>query len=328
MHVLVVGAGIIGSVYGWALAEGGHDVVHFVRLGRAAALRRGMALDISDRRKAHKRNFRGLYRLNAVETLSSASAFELVIVPVKHYALIETLVEVVPQVNAAEFLLLTKNWRGTDDIDPILPRTRYVYGDAKAGGTFFDGTLVAALKEIDIGAPKGEPSLLVKKVAALFDSVGMQTGTHSDMLHYLWVQYAITGGLWAALVQAGSLDTILNNHQMTSAAITAVRECLQVVARRGVRLSAFPETTPFLTNSLLRRLFNTWMMRWMFRHDEYTKRCSGHAFGDPVEVKMFYDDLVNTGHDLGVSMPVMESYADGMRRFTASSTSGKTGSPR
>ena len=56
-------------------------------------------------------------------------------------------------------------------------------------------------------------------------------------------------------------------------------------------------------------------MRRMFRHDEYTKRCSAHALGDPVEVKTFYDDLTTTGRDLGVSMPVMESYAEAIRRF-------------
>ena len=60
------------------------------------------------------------------------------------------------------------------------------------------------------------------------------------------------------------------------------------------------------------------MTRWMFRRDEYTKRCSAHAFGDLVEVKTFYDDLTATGRDLGVSMPVMESYAErrsgGLRR--------------
>ena len=36
---------------------------------------------------------------------------------------------------------------------------------------------------------------------------------------------------------------------------------------------------------------------------------------DPVEIKTFYDDLIAAGHDLGVSMPVMESYADAIRRF-------------
>jgi hypothetical protein len=57
------------------------------------------------------------------------------------------------------------------------------------------------------------------------------------------------------------------------------------------------------------------MTRWLFRHDEYTKRCSAHSFGDPAEVRTFYDDLIGTGHDLGVSMPVMESYAEAIKRF-------------
>ena len=230
MHVLVVGAGIIGSIYGWALAQSGHHVVHLVRSGRASALRDGLTLDVFDRRKGHKRNFRGLYRLHTAETVSPRDTFELVIIPVKHYALVQTLKEVVPQVGAAEFLLLTQNWRGTNDIDPLLPRARYVYGDAKAGGTFSEGTLVAALKGIDIGSPEGEPSALAKKFEGLFASADIQTGLHSDMLHYLWIQYAITGGLWAALMQAGNLDAMLNDREATSAALRAGRECL---AARG-----------------------------------------------------------------------------------------------
>ena len=315
MRVLVIGAGIIGSIYGWALSEAGHHVMHLVRSGRAAALRDGLPLDMFDRRKGHKRNSRSLYRLNAVETLSPTDTFELVIVPVKHYALVETIKEIVPRAGSAEFLLLTQNWRGTNDIDPILPRARYVYGDAKAGGSFSQGALVAALKAIDIGSPEGEPSALAKKVADLFASADMQTRLHSDMLHYLWVQYAMTAGPWAALVHAGTFAAMLNERDATSAALKAGYECLQVVRRRGVDLSRHPETSPFLTNSALRGRINVWFMRRMFRHDEYTKRCSAHAFGDPVEVRTFYDDLIGSGHELGVPMPVMESYGEAIRRF-------------
>jgi len=315
MQVLVVGVGIIGSIYGWALAESGHHVVHLVRSGRAAALHDGLMLDMLDRRKGHKRNFRGLYRVNAIEMLSDNDRFELVVVPVKHYALTGTLKEIVSKVGAADFLLLTQNWHGAADIDPILPRTRYVYGDAKAGGTFSEGTLIAALKAIDIGSPEGGPSALVRKVEAVFGSAGIQTSLHSNMLHYLWIQYAITGGLWAALIQAGSLDAALSDRDATLAALRAACECLQVVKQRGVVLSQYPETAPFLTNSTLRKRFNIWITRWLFRHDEYTKRCSAHAFGDAYEVKMFYNDIIATGHDLGVSMPVMESFANDIRQF-------------
>ena len=315
MRVLVVGAGIIGSIYGWALAESGHPVVHLVRSGRAASLGDGVKLDVFDRRKGHKRHFYGRYRLNAVEMLPSTDTFELVIVPVKHYALLQTLKEIVPRLGAAEFLFLTQNWRDTEEIDSILPRPRYVYGDAKAGGTFSGVTLVAALKAVDIGSPEGEPSALARKFESLFASADIQTRLHSDMLHYLWVQYAMTAGPWAALVQAGSFNQMLNNTDATSAAVKAGGECLEVVKRRGVALCQYPETEPFLTNSALRKRINVWFMRRMFRHDEYTKRCSAHALGDPVEIKTFYDDLIATGHDLGISMPVMESYAEAIRRF-------------
>lgn len=315
MRVLVVGTGIIGTIYGWALNESGHHVAHLVRAGRAAALRNGLEVDLFDRRRSRRRNFRGLYKLTVVEALASADTFDLIVVPTKHYALAPTLAEIAPQADTADFLLLTQNWRGTNDIDPILPRARYVYGDAKAGGTFAQGALVGALKAIDIGPPEGGPSALARKCESLFASSGIQTQLHSDMLHYLWIQYAITGALWAALIQAGSLEAILNAPDAAPAALRAVRECLEVVRQRGVDLSLYPETGPFLSNSTLRRRINIWMTRWLFRHDEYTKRCSGHAFGDPVEVRTFYDDLITTGRQLGVPMPVTASYAEAVERF-------------
>ncbi|MGB0034080.1 MAG: 2-dehydropantoate 2-reductase N-terminal domain-containing protein [Candidatus Acidiferrales bacterium] len=316
MHVLVVGAGIVGAIYGWALAESGHHVVHLVRSGRAAALSNGLAIDLFDKRKGRKRRFRGLYRLTAVEALTSANSLALIIVPTKHYALEQTLGEIVPQAGAADFLLLTQNWHGTAEIDAILPRSRYVYGDAKAGGAFSGSGLIGTLSAIDIGPPEGKPSALAKKAAGLFASADIKTSLHADMLHYLWIQYAITGGLWAALIHAGSFDSILTDHNACDLGFMAVRESLEVVRRRGVVLSQYPETAPFLTNSAVRRRIYRWVMAWMFRHDEYTKRCSGHAFGDPTEVKTFYEDLLTTGRDLGMSMRAMESYAEAIKRFT------------
>jgi ketopantoate reductase len=67
MRVLVIGAGIIGAVYGWALADSGHDVVHLVRRGRAAALRNGLPVDMLYLRKAHKRHLHAVYKLAATE---------------------------------------------------------------------------------------------------------------------------------------------------------------------------------------------------------------------------------------------------------------------
>lgn len=93
------------------------------------------------------------------------------------------------------------------------------------------------------------------------------------------------------------------------------KDCGATGTKRGVDLSRYPEAEPFLTSSSLRSRVNIWMTRWMFRHDEYTKRCSAHGFGDPGEVKVFYDDLIATGRHLGVPMPVMDSYGEAIKRF-------------
>ena len=72
MGALIVGAGIAGTIYGWARTENGSHVVHLVRSGRASALCDGVVVDLLDRRKGRKRNYRGLYKLKVVETLSPA----------------------------------------------------------------------------------------------------------------------------------------------------------------------------------------------------------------------------------------------------------------
>ena len=50
MRICVVGTGVIGTIYGLALSEAGHDVVHLVRPGRAERLREGVSVNLLDAR--------------------------------------------------------------------------------------------------------------------------------------------------------------------------------------------------------------------------------------------------------------------------------------
>jgi ketopantoate reductase len=272
-------------------------------------------MDVVDRRRGHKGKFRGLYPLKAIELLQPSDGFELIIVPVKHYQLDKTLAELVPLAGTADFILLTQNWDGVAAVDALLPRTHYLYGDAKAGGAFIDGTLVCALRAIDIGPAEGTVTFLEEKAARLFCSADITTRLHADMLHYLWVQYAFTGAMWAALIDAGSVAAIFADCHQVNRLMAAARECLNVARHRGVDLAQYPDIRPFMQTAGLGRRLAIFMAGLMFKYDAYTRRCSAHAFGDPVEVAHFYDDLVGSGHFLGVPMPVMDSYAASIRRF-------------
>ena len=106
MKIMIVGAGIIGTIYGWAFAEAGHEVIHLVRPGRAAQFGSGIEIDMYDVRKGHKRDFLGHYPIQVTESILPSPGFDLVIVPTKHYHLVETLRQIVPQTGGADYWLL------------------------------------------------------------------------------------------------------------------------------------------------------------------------------------------------------------------------------
>ena len=82
MKTLIVGTGVIGTIYGWALAEGGVDLTHYVRPGKALELAQGVDLDVLDERKSYPKNNKTHYTPACVEEVSPADGYQLVILPV------------------------------------------------------------------------------------------------------------------------------------------------------------------------------------------------------------------------------------------------------
>ncbi len=315
MKTLIVGAGIIGSIYGWAFAEAGHEVTHLVRLGKASNFKDGFEIDIYDVRKGHKRDFTGHYPIRVTETLDPSDGYELVIVPTKHYHLLDVLKQIVPQAGDADFFLLTQNWHGTEELDAILPQSRYVFGDAKAGGKFEGNKLIATIASVDVGQVDGRHNASLDKVVALCESAQVGVTVHENILHYLWVQYAITGGLWPALVKAGSFEAVLENRQVGEQGLRAARESLEVAAHRGVDLAKFPETKMYMNNSPFGMWIANIVIKVLFRYNKLVQRSSAHGLEDIEEVKAFYYDLLNTGRTLNVAMPALSAFEADIKKF-------------
>jgi ketopantoate reductase len=323
MKVMIVGAGVIGTIYGWALSEAGHSVIHLVRPGRGSFLTNGISIDMMDRRKNHKKWFSGNYAIKVIEALDSMTNYEMVIIPVKHYALEDVLNEIVPLNPYVDYLLLTQNWKGKLGINNILPPSRYVFGDAKAGGSFKDNKLIATIYAIDLGGTENKQSACLKKAQDLFESAGIKTTIQDNILHYLWVQYAVNGGFWPALVQAGSIKATLRNRSLMKMAFLSIRECLSVVRARGVDLHKYHETDIYFTESFMKRLIGTIVLKTMFRFSKYIQRNSAHALADPREIKTFYYDLINTGEELGINMATMISFKKDIDNLKMSSSTLK-----
>jgi 2-dehydropantoate 2-reductase len=319
VKTLIVGAGVIGSIYGWALSRGGYDVTHFVRPGRSPQLTKGIPIDILDSRKGYDKQYIGHYDLKVTEALNSSAGFEFVIIPTKPYQVEDALRQIIPYMEGADYLLLTQNWNGTAAIDSLLPQSRYVYGDAKAGGSFQNATLISAIfPTIDLGQVNGRKDNSLTQTATLFDSIGIKPILQDNILHYIWVQYAINAGLWPALVRAGGLEALLRDRRTGDLSLFAVKECLEVVARRGVDLKKYPDARMYSNTSLIARQIAGLMLRLLFRFNKSVQRSSAHALADPQEIKMSYCALLNTGRELGVDMPTMSSFEKDITRFADS----------
>lgn len=308
MKVLIVGAGVIGTIYGWALSEAGHQITHLVRPGRSLRFINGISIDLMDRRKGHKKWLTENYNIQVTETLNINNDYEMVIVPVRHYSVEDVLKQIAPLTPCADYLLLTQNWKGTAGIDSILPLSQCVFGDAKAGGSFQNNKLVATIYAIDIGCIENKDNDCLRRAQNLFLSADIKTTLQDNILHYLWVQYAITGGMWPSFVQAGSIKAVLKNRQLVEASILAVKECLSVVSARGVDLNKYSETDIYFNASVVKRVIGTIVIKNIFRFSKYIQRNSAHAMADPVEIKTFYYDLINTGSEFRINMPVMTSF--------------------
>ena len=315
MKILIIGAGIVGSIYGWALSEAGHEVQHLVRQGRAEKLSQGIPLDILDKRKGHPPRYKGIYRIEAIENIKNPDDYEFVIFPGHHYTMDEVLRDIVPKFRRSGFFFLTQNWNGKTEIDEVVPRTRYTFGDAKAGGSWLGERLVGAIHSVDIGpaGPEGEP--LARRIAALFEKAGLEAPYHEKMLEYLWVQFAMTAGLWPSLVQAGSFEALLKDRKAGYGALAAVRECFGLLERRGIDLDDYPELSMYRSTSRLRAFVALGVIRWMFTFSEWAKRTSAHALSDPREVRAFYFDVLQTAESIGHPMPVFSSYRPVIEAF-------------
>jgi 2-dehydropantoate 2-reductase len=318
MKVLVIGSGVIGSIYGSILQSADHEIVHLVRQGKRDRFPDGIRLDLIDGRKGGKNGLRN-YPIRLVDEIPEGDAYDAAIFPTKPYQLVEAIKDYSGALSTVPKLLLTQVWPDTSPIDRVLPEKNYVLGDAKAGGYFRETNLLTAavFDSIDFGGIADASASALSTFRELFQSAGIRVMEQENILHYILVQYAINAGLWPPLVRAGGLDLLLRDRNTGMASLEAVRECLAVAAALGVDLKRYPDAAPYLGNSRIGKYFFGIVLRIVFRFNESVRRSSAHALDDSREIIDSYDHLSESARLAGVKTPVMESFRSGIEGLRA-----------
>lgn len=71
----------------------------------------------------------------------------------------------------------------------------------------------------------------------------------------------------------------------------------------------------YLSNSRLATWFASLTIKLMFHYNKLVQRSALHGLGDAQKVWTFYYDLLNTGRELGLAMPVMSAFEPDIQQF-------------
>ncbi len=307
MKTLIVGTGIIGVIYGWALSQSGVDVTHFVRKGKKGQFKDGVTLDLLDERKGHLKYDVTKYALKCVEEISALDGYELIIVPTNMHQTESALKQLVPVSGEAKFLILSGNWDGTECIDQFLPTDRYLMGYADAGGTIRDdGVYWTNLgAEIHIGEVDGKLSGKLKKVKALFVRTDMKPDVQENIVHWIWQHVAGTVGYAAGFAKHREMSSYLEDKDLLRQCTLATLELFKLCQLRGVDLKKFPEAG-FVN-------FPVWLVtrlvRWNIERQESAQRYTSHAGSQNSlqETKAYFIKMMKTADGLGFEMPHLKA---------------------
>jgi len=315
MKVLIIGTGVVGTIYGWALSKAGIDVTHVVR-------KEGLPvtdnLDLLDLRAGHPKHSRVTYAPKTVGQISPSDGFDLVIVATKHYQAAEAIQQYLPAAPGATFLLFTANWDGTAGIDHLLPRSFILWGYAAAsGGPDDQGTLIATVNPaVRFGMLEGSDPEKFNSVTELFQRAGFTLDIKSDIIEWLWVHHAINAGGIGICLWAGGIAQATQSFTTLRLGTLAIREALAVVAARGIDLHRYPDARSILNTPV-------WLaglaVMYAIRFTEKGRRLlrGSHFDNSSEEMKRYYFDVLSTGESLGVAMPHLSSLREKIECYPA-----------
>jgi 2-dehydropantoate 2-reductase len=237
MTIMILGAGVQGTLLGVRLARAGHSVTLIARGNRAAELRAGGA---AVRNAITGRS--DTMHLPVVEKLASNTRADLCLVVVRR----EQIEEVLPDLRAASAIkrtiFMVNHSNGSEHLFAALGRHRVVLGFPSAAGSIENG--------VDVYVEVSEQPMTIEKtapeIAAILRSAGFRVELVTDMDSWLKRHAVFVTAVSAALYgKDGDPRLLSSDRKLIRILILAVREGWSALDCRGAAPPALPLRTIF-----------------------------------------------------------------------------------
>jgi 2-dehydropantoate 2-reductase len=231
MRILVLGAGVIGSVYAGRLLQAGHHVVLLARGQRLADLR-AHGLVLQDARSGHQIRL----PVSAVAAPGPGERYDLVLVPVRAGQLAATLPILAGLVDGSDVLFFG-NTAGRGDALTGALGERALFGFPAAGGVR-DGPLIRYVlirqQKTTLGEPDGVRSVRARRLQVMFRRAGFPALVTTDIDGWLLGHAAFIVPIAFALYRDGTDAARLARDQDTlRLMVRATRQAFQALRAAG-----------------------------------------------------------------------------------------------
>lgn len=320
MKILILGDGVIGTVYGHELSVAGYDVTHLIRKERAEAVRdNGIKVRCMDYRNGKKKEESYLYKPKVIDQLSVEQDFDLFMISAKSNNLEDTLKFFGNKISPNTTVLIFQSlWSDTTEIKQWLHTGKIVYGfpHIMGGGKDENGIYCTIFGNKDAPTMLGTDTEFsmekLKEIAHIFENARMNPCISSDILGWIYTHYAEAAGLLAGVMQSDNYIDFASDKEIVRKTLFAIREGLRVCKARGIRVNRIkPQCYYFLPTFIMIPF-----MKAMYSTDGAKLMIKGHITHSLDEMKYMVYEIISSSKKYNVETPYLEMMRQKVEKFS------------
>jgi len=312
LKILIYGAGVIGTAYGWQLSQSGQEVTLLVRAGKSAGFDGGITIRCRDERLKPARQLEVVYQPKVVESIAPGDNYDLIIVCVKSNQVDAILPDLAQSSGKSDVLFFQNNWWGDEKLRAHLPPEQYFFGFSRIVGGWRSENAVECIifnapgMSTMLGEASGQVTPRLTAVETMLQQAGLKPEISTDILTWLKFHYIEYLGASGAILKAGSAKAFASRSDLVRQAILATREALAVCRARGLSVSAAPFNLRLYSWPLP---LIVWLGQKQYQAANIQSFFEENIRNGLAELAFQYQDVVNEGQRLGVPMPVLSGFS-------------------
>lgn len=312
MKLCVLGLGVIGTTYAYALQKSGCDVVHLLRDNKRANTPKKLDIHLLDGRYNNKGEEK--YDIYQVTLAECDMEYDFILISVASGNL-RAAVETIRNHHIKGTLILFCNiWDKKKDIEEMVQEYPYLLAFPTAGGRLDNHVLNCVLFDHIMLEDEKKCSIPnYKELLSALSEADIKTEIPYDMLEWIWIHMAINAGVTSTAAKNGNIDNpkqlainLMKDAGELSSTVKTIRETLKVVQARGVNLRLYKgELMPYKIPAVLAGI----IMKKMFSSNELTSRIMT-LHNDLQDIMYGCKCIYNTGKEYQLNLPLFYSHMD------------------